>query len=119
MKRLLYIFLACCAVDIAGKNLYLLWSDNDTKWRVYLIMQSFSFLCYISYIALLLSEFHKGINTKDSYALKVAGVGWMVMAYYDLVDEVFKVADQFQYSEWGLFILVIFVCGWKIKIYKK
>ena len=116
MKRLLYIFLACCAVDIASKNLYLIFDD---QWRVYFIMQSLSFLCYISYIALLLSEFHKGINTKDSYALKIASVGWVVMAYYDLVDEVFRVADKFQYSEWVLFIVVIGVCLLKIKNYTK
>ena len=113
----MYIFLACCAVDIAGKNLYLLWDDTDTKWRVYFIMQSFSFLCYIGFIALLAYEFHCGLKTTISYAFHCSTIGWSVMALFDVIDEVFGIADKFQWSEWLLFLLIVVICIVRVKRY--
>lgn len=93
-NRLIAIFLFCVTVDIAGKNLFVLFED-----QTYFIFQSVTFLCYITFIHLLCRD--KGV------VLKTLSLNLIAFAVSDLIDELTGNGDKFYWMEYIAFAVSI------------
>lgn len=98
-SNLIYGFLACIFFDIASKNAWLLLDNyylaNSWKLRdkIYFSMQSFSFLCYLSYIYLFAAYI-------QLIPLRIIASNWWFFGAQDFYEEMTGRATLVQYTEY-------------------
>lgn len=107
MKRLFWLAITCFAVDMANKNLYLLFGDEETIKRVYWTGQSLTFLCIYFYVYLQARKINQLTRSGYAFATMIAAMNWIAFAVGDLIDELTQTYQKSSIIEYGFFLLTI------------
>lgn len=114
-RRLFWCMIACFAVDVFNKNFYLSFSDPKTVERVYWTGQSFSFLCYVTFVWAAGAYLYSIVKDKWTLLLKLAALNYIVFAITDFIDEVTGQAGEVLWVEYGALVITIILTirAWK------
>lgn len=107
MKWLFWSAIICFALDIANKNLYQLFADEELVKRVYWTGQSLTILCYCTLVYLLARKINQITRSGYAFLLMVSSMNWIAFAVGDLIDELTLTYQKSSLLEYSVFLLTI------------